>query len=125
MQSGLMRRLAEDERLAVIATDKNSGLGIIDTEFLTKRGVEIHLNNGDTYKRLTRGEAVGQTEGVSRLIESFISKWSDDMSEAEYTFLKRGLKRDKRGIAKFYSLVKIHKNPHSLRPIVATCGTAL
>ena len=39
--------------------------------------------------------------------------------------MKRGLKRDRKGIAKFYNLVNILKNPHSLRPIVATCGTAI
>ena len=97
MQAGLIRRLPEDERLVVVATNKNSGLGIIDTEYLTKRKVEVHLSNSDAYKRLTREQAIGQTNGVGRLIESFFGKWSDDMSEAEHTFLKRGLKCDRRG----------------------------
>ena len=47
------------------------------------------------------------------------------MSRAELTFLKRGYKRDRDRMENFYTTVKIHKTPHTLKPIVATRGTVL
>ena len=58
-------------------------------------------------------------------MESFIGKWAHDLSDAERTYLRRGLKRDRHGIACFYTMIKVYKNPHTFHPIVATCGTAL
>ena len=51
------------------------------------------------------------------LIDSFISKWQDSISEAEYNFLRRGLKRDKWIFARFYLTAKLHKNPYKFRKI--------
>ena len=58
-------------------------------------------------------------------MESFVSKWAADLSVAEHTCLRRGCKRDRHGMACFYMLTKVHKNPHTFRPVVATCGTVL
>ena len=130
MQIGLIKRLGKNETHKIISADKNCGLAIVETEFLTERGISDHLSNQEVYKRLSKKEAVGQLEGVERLIESFISKYSEELSKAEYTYLKRGLARDRGRISRFYTTVKVHKRveekiPHPFRPIVATCGTAL
>ena len=47
------------------------------------------------------------------------------LTKAEYTYLKRGLKKNKSKLAKFYTTIKVHKNPPTLRPIVAQCGTVI
>ena len=47
------------------------------------------------------------------------------MSKAEWTYLKRGLKKFRGKMARFYMTAKVHKCPVKYRPIVATCGTAL
>ena len=135
IQSSLIQRIRADNRYTVISTDKNCGLAIADTKVITQLGVSDHLSNSDTYKRLTEGQAHGQLDGVERLIASFISTHRDKLGDAEYTFLKRGLKRDRKNFGRFYTTPKIHKEvereiphpqlPHPLRPIVATCGTAL
>ena len=109
MQSGLIKRLSKNEIHSIISSDKNCGLSIIETESLTERGIEDHLSNQDVYKRLSKGEAIGQLKGVERLIESFISEHCEHLSSAEYTYLKRGLKRDRNKMARFYTTVKIHK----------------
>ena len=114
----------------VISADKNGGLAFVETKYLTKCGVEEHLSNTAVYKKLSRGATYGQLQGVERLMESFISRHRDHLPDHEYTYLKRGLKRDRGRIGRFYTMVKLHKNkegpiPHPFRPIVATCGTAL
>jgi hypothetical protein len=130
MQSGLINKLSKNEIHKIISADKNCGLSIIETEFLTQRGISDHLSNSKVYKRLSKREALGQLEGVERMLQSFVSKHADRLSEAEYTYLKRGLKRDRKKLARFYMTIKVHKRvdkpvPHPFRPIVATCGTAL
>ena len=114
----------------VISADKNGGLAFIETKHLTKCGVEEHLSNTTVYKKLSRGAAYGRLQGVEILMESFISRHRDQLPDYEYTYLKRGLKRDRGRIGRFYTMVKLHKNkegpiPHPFRPIVAACGTAL
>ena len=88
MQIGLIKRLGKNETHKIISADKNCGLAIVETEFLTERGISDHLSNQEVYKRLSKKEAAGQLEGVERLIESFISKYSEELSKAEYTYLK-------------------------------------
>jgi hypothetical protein len=39
-----------------------------------------------------------QLSGVNRQTRSFVSKWQDDLSDVEYTYLKRGLKQDRKNI---------------------------
>ena len=88
-----------------------------------------------SYKRLTKGQAHGHLGGVERLIAGFVSTHRDKLGDSEYTFLKRGLKRDRKNFGLFYTTPKIHKDverkiphpqlTHPLRPIVTTCGTAL
>ena len=78
----------------MISADKNCGLAFVETECLTERGITDHLSNEDVYKRLSKREALGQLEGVERLMESFISQHCEGLSKAEYTYLKRGLKQD-------------------------------
>ena len=125
LQTSLIKTLAEDCRYKILGADKNCGLAIANTDPVIKQAIAEHLGDSNVYKRLTRGEAHGQLSGVGLLVESFISKWAEDLSVAECTFLRRGYKRDRHGMARFYTLIKVHKNPHTFRPIVATCGTVL
>ena len=125
LHNKLINYLNKNTTHKVTAADKNCGFVIAETAHLTEGGVQEHLSNESVYKRLSKREATAQLKGVEMLIEEFYSKNQNKMSRAEHTFLKRGLKRDRGRMAKFYTTVKVHKNPHTLRPIVATCGTAL
>ena len=82
---------------------------MIKTEFLTHQNISDHLSNPEVYKRLSRREALGQLEGVERLIDSFISKYSEMLPKAEYTYLKQGLARDRDTMPHFYTTIKVHK----------------
>ena len=59
------------------------------------------------------------------LVGSFASRWQKHLTKAEHTYFKRGLKENKNKLAKFYTTIKVHKNPPTLRPIVAECGTVI
>ena len=125
MQAWLIKQLEKNETYKVISVDNNCGLVIIETEHLTKRMLTDHLGDVTTCRRLTTKEAFAQLCGFSRLIEYFISKWKDELSVAEYTYLKRRLKWDWNWMARFYTMIKMHKDPYIFRTIIATCGTAL
>jgi len=125
MQNGFIKRFGKNEIYKIISADKNCGLAVIETEHLTERGVKDHLRNADVYKRLSQGEARSQLMGVERLIESFISQHGKVLSKAEATYLKRGLRKNRGKMARFYTTIKMHKDPYKFRPIVSTCGTAL
>ena len=58
------------------------------------------------------------------LVGSFASRRQKHLTKAVYTYFKRGLKKNKK-MAKFYTTIKVHKNPPTLRPIVAQCGTVI
>ncbi|KAL7553431.1 hypothetical protein ACHAWF_017429 [Thalassiosira exigua] len=125
MQQALTRRLKKNEEIKVIMADKNCGDACIDTEHLTERGVTEHLGNSKVYLRMTKKEAYAHLAGVERMVASFASKWQDNLSKAEHTYLRRGIKKYRGKLARFYMTIKVHKDPYKFRPIVATCGTVL
>ena len=102
-------QLKNNKTHVISSTAKNGGLAIIETKYLTKCGVEEHFSNTAVYKKLSRGATYGQLQGVERLMESFISRHRDHLPDHEYTYLKRGLKRDRGRIGRFYTMVKLHK----------------
>ena len=112
-------------RYKIISADKKYGLAIIDTEHLTERGVSGHLSESTVYNKLTKREASRQLSGIGRLIEAFISKWARGLYDAEYIFLKQGLKRACKGIAQFYTMSKMHNKLYTSHLIGATCRTVI
>ena len=125
LQSALVKKLGKNEVFKVMTADKNCGSAIAETECVTEQSVNEHLSNSDVYKRLSKGEATAQLKGVEMLIMAFYSAWQEELSKAEHTYLKRGLKRDRGKFSRFYTTIKMHKVPHKFRPIVAQCGTAI
>ena len=125
MQAALCKKLKKGSEYKVVLADKNCGAGIIETEYYTEKGVTEHLNNAEVYQKMYKGVAFAHLKGVEMLIDSFINKFQDSMSDAEYIYLKRALKKYSGKMFWFYMTVKVHKNPIKYRPIVATCGTAL
>ena len=91
-KEAMLKRLKKHKFLKIISADKNCGFVLIKTDHLTERGVNEHLKNAEVYCRLSKGVALAYLKGVEQLIENFISKYSECMSEAESTFLRRGLK---------------------------------
>ena len=100
-------------------------LAIVETARLTEKGVVEHLSNHNVYQKNQRKNARAQLRGVELLVGSFASRWQKRLTKAEYTYLKRGSKKNERKLAKFYTTIKVHKNPPTLRPIVAQCGTII
>ena len=56
-------------------------------------------------------------------VDSFTSKFSPSLSNAEETFLCRSRSSKPDKIAHFYMLLKTHKGPWQMRPIVLSSGT--
>ena len=47
------------------------------------------------------------------------------ISEAEFIFLHRARKRNSDKLAKFRMIMKVHKDPWKMRPIVCCAGTLM
>ena len=128
MQQALARRLEKNDIYKVIDSDKNCGQALIEVEYCTERSVSDHLSDTTVYRRIPKHTAKTFVSCVENyLIEGFISKYRANkvLSEAEATYLNRGLDKCRGGIARFYTTVKVHKSPIKFRPIVSTCGTAV
>ena len=58
-----------------------------------------------------------QLRGMELLVGACASRWQKRLTKAEYTYLRKGLKKIKSKLAKFYTTIKVHKYFHTLRPI--------
>ncbi|KAL7531142.1 hypothetical protein ACHAXR_007518 [Thalassiosira sp. AJA248-18] len=103
MQNAMMKNLdpKTNQLHRIISANKNCGLAIINTEH--ESAVSEHLNNSEVYKRLSKGLAYGYLEGVERMFESFINQHSRSLPTAELTYLKRGQRKNRGKMARFYN----------------------
>ena len=76
----------------VALTDKSCGLAVKETDLLTEQGIEEYLIKSKVYTILSEGETKAQLQGVEHLIESFASRWQENMTKTEYTYLRKGIK---------------------------------
>ena len=47
--------------------------------------------------------------GVELLVGSFASIWQKLLAKAKYSYFKKGLKKNKNNLAKFYTIIKVYK----------------
>ena len=121
----MVKQFKKIETFKIISADKNCGFALIETEHLTEHGILEHLNDEYVSQRISKQLAYSYLYGVKMMLQSLYSKWQNVMSEAEHTYLKRGVRKYSVKLSRFYTTVKMHKNPYKFRPIVTTCGTAL
>ena len=84
-----------------------------------------HLGNQDVYRKLTKKEANQKIHTVRYKTNLFLSKYKDDLSPAETTYLHEGIFNYKDKFPKFRMSAKVHKSPWKMRPIVCCAGTVL
>ena len=120
LQRALLRDLKNSTSHIVMPTDKNLGPAVIERDVYTKRVFDDHLNDKNTYERLTENQA----DMYFKLLKEQLSKFlqEQDLSKADFKFLQRSFEV-KDPWSYFYLTAKVHKSPLKTRPIVSVCGS--
>ena len=101
----------------------------MDRSTYIQRVLKEHLLDTHTYKQISSTEAQSRLKEIrEQLISMFDNPYSNlqnSLSPSEQTYFKRALYQPKYRLPTFYGLVKIHKSPWKLRPVVSCCGSLL
>ena len=119
----LIDELQSNDDHITIEADKNLGGCILDRSVYIRKGVQEHLGNDAVYKRLNKRQAFGANKILRYQVSIFLSKFQDDISAAEYTFLREATFKYPDKLARFRMSLKAHKTPWKMRPIVCCAGT--
>ena len=124
-----LNKLKNNKDIVILLADKNLGPVVLDRSTYIKRVLHDHLLNKNTYRQLSPNEAHRSLKDIhEQLISIFDSPYTTSqtsLSPSERTYFKRALHSSKHRIPTFYGLVKVHKTPWQLRPVVSCCGSLL
>lgn len=98
----------------IVPTDKNLGPALLTTQQYRDM-VCKHLNQSDIYQSVS----LPNQEGIRRLVISYHAKVLRHSGRDKKSLAIIIDELDSRGIGRFYGLIKIHKNPIAIRPIVS------
>jgi hypothetical protein len=122
----VLRSVSLDKSIIVLASDKNLGPVVMDTVDYVTRVLKEHLTDTRRYTQLSSEAAVNRrqqfTEKMFELADRF--EYCLSATENKYFERQRILISNCRA-AKFYGIVKIHKNPVAIRPIVSCVNSEL
>ena len=123
-----LHSLKNNKHIIVLLADKNLGPVIMDRKIYIERVVSEHLSDKITYEQLNEKVAHSKLnelhERLTYLFESPSANIQNALTETEHRYFHRALHQEHR-IPTFYGLVKIHKQPWTLRPVVSCCGSLL
>jgi len=113
-QRKALRRLQLDKDLIIRQADKGSGITILDKTQYVREG-RRHLEDQSTYERIDFDYTTALTARINVFLKELLQQKS--ISEETYTILRRN--PDEVRIQHIYFLVKVHKQPREVRPIVS------
>ena len=123
-----LHSLKNNPDIIVLLADKNLGPVTMDRETYIKRVINDHLLDEYTYEQLNEHTALSKlrelNDRLTHLFENPSAGIQNALTENEHHYFKKALHQEHR-IPTFYGLVKIHKQPWTLRPVVSCCGSLL
>ena len=129
IQLNTIKELKKQKNIVTLLADKNLGPVLLDRSTYIERVLNEHLLDSTTYEQLCPTTAKRQLDDIhDQLISLFDNPYStlqNSLLPYEQTYFKRALHHTKHRIPTFYGLVKIHKSPWKLRPVVSCCGSLL
>ena len=128
IQYQTLHLLKNNKHIIVLLADKNLGPVVMDRDTYIKRIISDHLADKQTYEQLNEKVALLKLkdlqEQLTYLFENPSASIQNTLTDKEHRYFARTLHIDHR-IPTFYGLVKIHKQPWTLRPVVSCCGSLL
>ena len=127
VQRTILTQLKNHPKIIVLLADKNLGPVTMDRKEYVERVLTEHLANKTAYKKLPEKQAKIQLNDLKEyFIHLFLNRNNKfNLTETEIKYFSRSLNNPNLRIPQFYGMVKIHKNPWKLRPVVSCCGSAL
>jgi hypothetical protein len=125
LQHRQIQTIRNDPRFIICLTDKNLGPAILECQQYFLRVYQDHLGHDNTYKRLTKFEAIDLLASTSDSLRQAYDTHRDDLPQSEQTYFDRGLQKShtEYRIPRFYVTPKVHKTPWSTRPVVSCVGS--
>ena len=121
-----LNQLKNNKKIIILLSDKNLGPVTMDRDTYIQRVLDEHLMDTTTYQQLNENDARSQLLDIRERLEyiflqSIYGKRS--LTYKEQLFFERAILHNKHRIPTFYGLVKIHKSPWKLRPVVSCVGS--
>ena len=128
-QTETLSKLKADPHTITLLTDKNLGPVVMDRQEYINRVFSDHLLDNNTYQRLSKQEADQKLDEILEYLlytfENPSSTVQNSLSEQDMKYFSRALHKPKYRTPTFYGLIKIHKTPWKIRPVVSCCGSLL
>ena len=107
-------------------TDKNQGPAVIETKDYINLAFRDHLDDQDTYKKLTKAEALIDMDYSNRRFTIWLNLYHNDIKKYHHIYFDRLFKTTNKLDPNYmYLTAKVHKQPLKTRPIISTSGTRL
>lgn len=118
-----IKNLKKDSSILICNADKNLGICIVDREWYEKEALR-QLQNVSTYMQITK---MPHGDIFIARIDQILNKHKKDSPKIRDYFLQnlknKATKESSNSISRFYLTIKIHKNPITGRPIIASIGS--
>ena len=127
-QRYLLSWLQQQDDFIIAQCDKNLGPAIIEKTRYCQLALQ-HLQHTGVYRRLSKFEAIQWDRTIRRQLTNWMKNYSSDGSNVittnELKFLQTELKQVNPNdpFATFYLLMKVHKTPLQVRPVVSYPGS--
>lgn len=112
-----LKSLGTNTDLVINKADKGSGVVILDRSEYVAKG-ESHLTNTDIYKPLTTDPTPQLVKGINQYLDTLKARGLLPHHILDHLKLSEEETRTQR----LYFLLKVHKCPVDVRPIVSGCG---
>jgi len=125
IQRKVITQLKNNPNIVVLLADKNLGPVTMDRKEYVERVLSEHLANKTAYQKMTEKQAKIKLNDLKEyFIHLFLNKNNNfHLTETELKYFFRSLNNINLRIPQFYGMVKIHKTPWTLRPVVSCCGS--
>ena len=143
LQLHALNQLQKNNDIIVLLADKNLGPVVMDKSTYINRVLSDHLNDITTYQQIEKYSAIYTLNKLrAQLKQLFLlpppnqkptNLYSsnqykidrDNLQDYERHFLGTNLYDESSRIPIFYGLIKVHKNPWKIRPVVSCSGSLL